>query len=94
MNFLKTQSWCFRWCAMFDTHKGNFFLDENMRIIWIISPKVNDWVLFWEETGSEIEMWIWNAVRYAIENVKWDIWILLKDINDAYLERLNNLWKK
>ena len=88
----KSNDWNFRWNALFETHKAQFFIDDDKEIVWIQSEKVNDWKLFWKETKtSTTSLWVSNAVKYVIELQEENADTILSDINIAYKSRINRI---
>mgnify|MGYP006416036537 CR=1 FL=1 len=88
----QTQDWIVRWCALQETYKAEFYIDEYNKIVWIKSDKVNNWKLFWEETMSYTpQLWVSNSVKYLIEKGQEGVSLLLIEINIAYASRLNKI---
>jgi len=86
-----TKDGVYKWCALFDTHNANYYLDEKWNIIWIESDKINNEIhRIWEITDVIICWYIWNPILFSINNIREDISKILSDVTISYSSRI---WK-
>ena len=84
-----TQDGTYRWCALFDTHNANYYLNNDWRVIWIESDKINNEIhRIWEISDIIVSWYIWNPVLYTINNTTDEVSKILSDINVSYSSRI------
>ena len=92
-NYSRTEAWIFRWGWAHDTHESFLYLDEDKNIVWISCDKITNRVKsIWALTWKKVKQALGNNVLFWINNNKWDIDILLLEIQIVYQNKINKIY--
>jgi hypothetical protein len=84
-----TVEWNLRWWAIFDTYEWKIFISDS-RIIWLEFEKF----YIWNTTKEYYPIWIWNIVKYILENKKYlSEEEFLKELNILYKNKIEKIIK-
>ncbi len=76
-------------CYMRDTYEWDFYLDWRKNIVWLKSKDINWWELIWEQTIKKVTMWVWNIVKWIVEEKDYEsLDLFFEEITSVYLRRI------